>query len=231
MVLSTMPHGPPVNDNTSFANISESYYFSPDVSVNDTPAFVDYQAFYERDTYSGSSLCSGAFRECVGRRDGGSCVVSGIPIQSCDAVHIIPRCNSDAYIQFIVQSRRHLYTSESTEKDIFGINDVQNGILLNCLLHRQFGNGAIAFLKTPNRALNCDDVPSDPVYPEYPHRITMQHLVPDTGRYARPDDDARLPDGDSSPPALILDFMYDLLNHEPSSDNSSGPKNHGTRIS
>jgi hypothetical protein len=46
------------------------------------------------------------------------------------------------------------------------------------------------------------------VYPEYPHRITLQHLEPDTGRYPRPDDDARLPDGDSSPPALILDYMY-----------------------
>ena len=131
--------------------------------MNNTPAFVDYQAFYERDTYSGTSLCSGAFREFISRRDGDSCVISGIPIEFCDAVHIIPRCNSDAvrsqmsqmataliqpqYIRFIIQSRHHLYPSESTETEIFGINDAQNGILLNCLLHRQFGHGAIAFLK------------------------------------------------------------------------------------
>jgi hypothetical protein len=36
----------------------------------------------------------------------------------------------------------------------------------------------------------------------------MQHLEPDTSSDPHPDDDARLPDGDSSPPALILDFMY-----------------------
>ncbi|KAI0287355.1 hypothetical protein BC826DRAFT_1044781 [Russula brevipes] len=36
----------------------------------------------------------------------------------------------------------------------------------------------------------------------------MQHLKPDISYRPQPDADAHLPDGDSSPPALILDFMY-----------------------
>lgn len=59
--------------------------------------------------------------------------------------------------------------------------------------------------------LSCDDIPSEgvQVYQDLPHRVTMQHLVPDTCLRPIHDHDALLIGTKQTlPPAIILDFMY-----------------------
>jgi len=65
------------------------------------------------------------------------------------------------------------------------INSIQNGIFLNKLIPR-FGSAKSAFLKTPNFALNCADVPRVETSAMPTYRVTMQHLTPVESRNPEP---------------------------------------------
>jgi hypothetical protein len=101
-----------------------------------------------------------SFREGLIARDGSQCVISGAPLITVDAAHIIPKSKGNEvsipfpimslllltilqYIEYVVNQRKHLYEGQET---ITSINDVQNGILLTATFHRFFGKGWVAFL-------------------------------------------------------------------------------------
>lgn len=110
----------------------------------------------------------------------------------------------------MIQLRSHLYDHVP---DISGINDIQNGIFLNALLHKKYSSGAVAFLKTPNFALNSDDIPGvgwDPTFPT-PLNLTLQLFVPHKGRHPFPDCSSANFHGTVGglfPPSILLDYMY-----------------------
>ncbi|KAI0255672.1 hypothetical protein BJV78DRAFT_1172425 [Lactifluus subvellereus] len=167
------------------------------------PRFIDYQALNDRVTSTTGSRRAPYFR---GR------VMTADP-DECDAAHIIPKGKGDAYIQLIVQSRRDLYYSPEIDISISSIDDVRNGILVRKDLHCGLGRGKIAFLKTPNSVLSCDDIPREGnvacTSQDLSSRITMQHLVEDLSYAPVPDLDAHLTSAEELfPPAIILDYVY-----------------------
>ncbi|KAI0002222.1 hypothetical protein BJV74DRAFT_817907 [Russula compacta] len=207
-VLSATPGGSPVQDNTTFANILQSYYYMLQDTNGFPPSFIDYNALNEHITSTAQTPCANGFRDTVLGRDG-HCAVTRRKGEVCDAAHIVPRCKGTDYIQQVIRSRHYLYPS--LEIDISSIDDLRNGILLSPDLHRTFGQGELVFLKTPNFVLSRDDIPSEGVmvYQDLPYRITMQHFVPDSSIQPLPDHDAYLIGmEDTLPPAIILDFIY-----------------------
>jgi len=115
----------------------------------------------------------------------------------------------------VVQHRGDVYDCH----DINNIDDTRNGLLLLSLLHRPFGAGKLAFLKTPNFALTVNDVPYHPpkeADEESPaSRLTLHYFVdlPLLGvtipNIAPHNSDARQPQDTSEwPPAIIVDLFY-----------------------
>lgn len=98
------------------------------------------------------------FKRDVVNRDR-CCVVTGT--LQFDAFHIIPHAKGDQYIKNLVA-----YREVVVDPRFESINDTRNGILLNRMLHHAFRTSQIAFLQTPNFAMNVDDVP-----------LVMQHHV------------------------------------------------------
>jgi len=78
-------------------------------------------------------------------------------------------------------------------------------------LNARFGLGSTAFLKTPNFALDCDDIPRVEKGPTPSNRLTLQHLKPDTSLFPIPHVDARITGISTSLPAnVLLDFVYGI---------------------
>jgi len=99
-----------------------------------------------------------------------------------------------------------------TPVEITDINDVRNGILLRNDLHSAYADGDIAFLKTPNFALDCGDVPRVETGDMPSDRITLQHLVLSNSLSPVLGFDAVMT-GDNTkkslpPPDVTLDYMY-----------------------
>jgi len=149
------------------------------------------------------------FRRDVSSRDGKRCVVSGQQEEDCQAVHIIPRSKGDEYIQFVLSDRAPLYSGgERLELD--GIDCTENGIFLFSGFHARFDSGKIVFLKTPNFAMKCTDVPVTGYDVPPASRTTMQYLV------QAPELHMVFPQSDvkcdwsvgKAPPNILLDFMY-----------------------
>jgi len=109
-VLSTVPQGPPVDDNTRFTDICDAYYYTPDgeiplafvvtlplmhvpaTSTDTSPCFLDYDVLKEKVTQSAHTSHAVAFLHHVMERDGQFCVVTKESKEACDAAHIIPKC-------------------------------------------------------------------------------------------------------------------------------------------
>ncbi|KAF8692316.1 hypothetical protein AX14_002594 [Amanita brunnescens Koide BX004] len=155
------------------------------------------------------------FRTNLIERDG-ICVISDDIASNCDGCHIIPHAKGSDYISNVV---RHRGGTDDSADDIDDINDIRNGFLISTLLHRPFGDGRFAFLKTPNFALTVDDIPYEPpkhADQESPAtRLTLHHFVdlpqlgPVISMHARHNSDARQPQDTSEwPPAVILDLVY-----------------------
>ncbi|KAN0082622.1 hypothetical protein V8E55_008417 [Tylopilus felleus] len=226
------PTDDPVDYNTSLADLSTVIYYKP----SEDCIFVDYEGFDDRITSTNQTFGRAGFRRIIIRRDG-SCVVTKEPAGNCDAAHLIPWSKGDEYIAKVVRLRSRLY---STPPSISGINDVQNGMLLNATLHRRLGRGEVAFIKTPNYGLEPSDIKRLDLGPPCTDHITFQQLVKPKG-----DDPHRLtwrglpgnvdaalaygahldvqfrgsplssppslpPPPPSRPPALILDYAYDV---------------------
>ncbi|KAF8338530.1 hypothetical protein F5887DRAFT_1273085 [Amanita rubescens] len=80
------------------------------------------------------------------------CVMTGTTLF--EPCHIIPHAKGDQYIKNLIA-----YREEFVDPPLESINDTRNGILLNRQLHAVFGTSQVAFLQTPNFAMNVDDVP------------------------------------------------------------------------
>ncbi|EDR14543.1 uncharacterized protein LACBIDRAFT_321675 [Laccaria bicolor S238N-H82] len=100
------------------------------------------------------------FRQDVVNRDR-CCVMTGSA--GSEGCHIIPHSKGDQakYMKNLVAHREVV-----VDPPLESINDTRNGILLLKVLHRPFGASEVAFLQTPNFAMNVDDVP-----------LAMQHPV------------------------------------------------------
>ncbi|KAH7886575.1 hypothetical protein F5I97DRAFT_1926900 [Phlebopus sp. FC_14] len=205
--LSETQDGHAVNyDNTS--DLADTYYYIATEQFH----LVDYNALNDRVTSSDITPGRAGFRGKILNRDG-SCVITRAHNRICDASHIIPRCKGDEYITFVVNDRRHLYHEQQfpPETQELSINTVENGLLLRSDLHQCLGLGIIAFMKTPNFAMQCDDVHRVENDPMPDTRITMQYMEPPTEHelYAPlPCDVHMTGTGESSPPSILLDFMY-----------------------
>ncbi|KAH7886545.1 hypothetical protein F5I97DRAFT_1004534 [Phlebopus sp. FC_14] len=203
--LSETQDGHPVNyDNTS--DLADTYYYITTEQFH----LVDYNALNDRVTSSGLTPGRAGFRDNILNRDG-SCVITRADSRICDAAHIIPRYKGDEYITFVVNDRRHLYHEQQfpPEAQELSINTVENGLFLGVGLHRRLGLGMIAFLKTPNFAMQCDDIHRVETDPMPETRITMQYMeLPTEHDPISPRDVHMTGTGESPPPSILLDFMY-----------------------
>jgi len=141
-------------------------------------------------------------------------------VGECGVCYIVPNSKGSSVIRGITRER----ANGDENKHIDSINDIRNGIMLTSGLRRSFGEGGIAFLKTPNFALDTADVPKvDPVRElgntELPidgagGRYTLQHFpgVEFTIALLAPANaDAWIPeslDERERPSQLLLDFWY-----------------------
>ncbi|KZT00283.1 uncharacterized protein LAESUDRAFT_560332 [Laetiporus sulphureus 93-53] len=139
-----------LDDSTSI-DISQNnnYYYRHEGDLSPVDLAIERRCIW--DSSSDSGRC-GDFASRVTERDGNTCVLSGGPPLACDAVHLIRFSLGDEYIT-------HLTTKRKIGNDpiIKEIDDVRNGILVNCLIHRYLGRSA-AFLKVPNLFLEARHV-------------------------------------------------------------------------
>ncbi|KAF8313384.1 hypothetical protein F5887DRAFT_1237316 [Amanita rubescens] len=208
--LSTSEDGPEIDDYT--AEIEPNAYFF--ISEGEA-CLVDADVMDDR-TSNASQLTTrrNDFRTKVIERDG-TCVITDEPVSNCVGCHIIPHEKGSNYISNVVRNRSG---TDDSVNDINDINDIRNGLLLSNLLHRPFGFGKIAFLKTPNFALDVDDIPyeSEDQDQESPaSRLTLHHFVnerqlgPVITAWAGHNSDARQPQDTSEwPPAIVVDLFY-----------------------
>ncbi|KAH9172941.1 hypothetical protein EDB89DRAFT_2069178 [Lactarius sanguifluus] len=162
---------PSVNyDSTSLANDINLYY-NPSGSC----IFVDYNCLVERATTTDGTSRRSDFRKEIVKRDGESCVITGRSAEHCDAAHIIPRYKSDEYIARVFGDRLALY--HPRPPPINGVDDIQNGVLLNSDLHRLLSKGEIALLKTPNYGLDPTDIRRLERGPAGTDHITLHQLM------------------------------------------------------
>ncbi|KAH0826893.1 hypothetical protein J3R83DRAFT_4446 [Lanmaoa asiatica] len=173
----------PVDYNTSLADLPAVVYYKPSGDCT----FVDYQGLNDRITSTERTSRRESFRRDVLLRDG-SCVVTGRNAHACDAAHLIPRSKGDEYIARVVQKRSHLYTPPPS---ITGIDDTQNGLLLDKALHWRLGVG-----ETPNYGLEPTDIKRIDLGPECMDHITLQQL--------------EKPEG-NNPEASTLPFLLNLI--------------------
>ncbi|KAK0187364.1 hypothetical protein F5146DRAFT_1064573 [Armillaria mellea] len=191
--------------------LCEDYYYIPDGELH----LVDYQCFNDRVTSSATERRLASFRESMIRRDGDRCVFTRDNPSVSEAIHLLPKSKGDEYIQRVHQDRRQAYSGlpssilEFESPILESINCVENGIFVRSDLHKKFANGKIAFLKTPNVALNPEDIPRVEEGDVPTSRITLQHIEPPEGLDHVAQRDARINDSGNPPVStIILDFVY-----------------------
>ncbi|KAF8323572.1 hypothetical protein F5887DRAFT_1290598 [Amanita rubescens] len=126
------------------------YYISQDNDLR----LLDPKGMDDRTSYTSNvTSCRANFKQDVVNRDR-CCVMTGTT--QFEACHIIPHAKGDQtkYIKNLVAHRE-----EVVDPPLESINDTRNGILLKRELHAPFGTSQVAFLQTPNFAMNVDDVP------------------------------------------------------------------------
>ncbi|KAK0187159.1 hypothetical protein F5146DRAFT_1123922 [Armillaria mellea] len=134
-----------------------------------------------------------------------------------EAIHLLPKSKGDEYIQTVHQDHRHVYSGlpssilEFESPPLEFINCVKNGILVRSNLHKMYVHGKIGFMKTPNVALNPEDIPRVKEGDIPTSCITLQHIQPPQGLDQVAQHDTRIT-GSSNPPisAIILDFVYGI---------------------
>ncbi|KAI0256499.1 hypothetical protein BJV78DRAFT_1081731, partial [Lactifluus subvellereus] len=145
------------------------------------------------------------FRADVEERDGRSCVVTGAPHIMCDAAHLLPHSKGDTYIETFTS---HRHRDSSGDDDIVeDIDDVRNGLFLNKGIHCVLGR-YVAFLKTPNFAMDTTDVDSNADKAE--ERITNHLFDRSLESHAGHSGSAVRVSRDRStwPPAALFDALY-----------------------
>ncbi|KAK0187236.1 hypothetical protein F5146DRAFT_767916 [Armillaria mellea] len=189
--------------------LCEDYYYIPDGTLH----LVDYQCLNDRITSSATEPRPTSFRQSIIDRDGDSCVFTRNDLSVSEAIHLLPKSKGDEYIKTVHQDRRHAYSGLPSfsldESPLESINCVENGILVTSDLHKMHAHGAIAFLKTPNFALNPEDIPRVEEGDVPASRITLQYMKPPRRLDPVLQRDARIT-GPRGPPVstIILDFVY-----------------------
>ncbi|KDQ07547.1 hypothetical protein BOTBODRAFT_180628 [Botryobasidium botryosum FD-172 SS1] len=181
--ISTGTEGDEVDyDNTLSAQFQAGdYYYLP---IGDFH-FVDPRIVDEKRSLIEDSRCS-TFRRTIIQRDGNRYpftkamlqVFLGMVIPSKAILTLF--CRHISYISVLAQSRAHLYNVDQAVLDTVGSDSIENGILLATRHHGAFRHGDCAILKTPNFALNTDDIPHDG--PVSTTRYTLQHFTLWEGR-------------------------------------------------
>ncbi|KAF8552263.1 hypothetical protein OG21DRAFT_1486344 [Imleria badia] len=193
------------HENVSFDNLADKYYYIPD----DVYHLVDYNVFNDRCTSSVVTTGPADFSRDILGRDG-SCVITR-DIDSCDAVHIIPKSKGSNYISFVVHDRSSLYEElPFSPEDYIDMDCIENGILLRGGIHKKFGKAQLVFLKTPNFAMVPADVPWLEPGSIPDNRTTLQYIEQPTGRATVPQYDVQADWRDEvrPPPSILLDFVY-----------------------
>ncbi|EDQ99804.1 uncharacterized protein LACBIDRAFT_334685 [Laccaria bicolor S238N-H82] len=204
--LSTTPNGPPVDyDTSTLDNLDERYFFVPEGDYR----IVDFCGLDDQITSNARTLRSSNFHRDIMDRDGPACVFTMMGEADCQAAHLLPKSKGDEYIQLVLQDRQHLYNLDEEPVDLT-INSLENGLFLYVTLHNRFGRGSSAFLKTPNFALQPDDIPRVETGPMPSNRITLQHFEAMTSYLQSiPQFDADMRGtGTPRPSTIILDYMY-----------------------
>ncbi|KAJ2917894.1 hypothetical protein MD484_g2508, partial [Candolleomyces efflorescens] len=144
------------------------------------------------------------FRTEVEKRDGGRCTLSGIDHEGCDAAHLLPHSKGNSYIFTYTQRRSR---DPSASDVVADIDSVRNGLFLNKLTHCGLRRH-IAFLRTPNFALDTSDV--DPVAPPAELRYTAHLFTPATPHYMGwpGSTSLRVSNEGEWPPAILFDAVY-----------------------
>ncbi|PVF91710.1 hypothetical protein CPB86DRAFT_820267 [Serendipita vermifera] len=146
------------------ALLSDYFYYSPgghravDIHMLD-----DRTSLHGLDSFSSAS----SFDFDIVERDK-TCVVTGMRNATCNVVHLVPHAKGDDYISSLTRLRG------LSERDVIGdIDDLRNGLLILAPLHAFLRDGEVAFLKTPNFAMDPEDVPLAHKLP--PARIDNNH--------------------------------------------------------
>ncbi|KAI0289829.1 hypothetical protein BC826DRAFT_586927 [Russula brevipes] len=148
------------------------------------------------------------FRLDVEQRDG-TCVVTGGPPDVCEAAHILPHSKGDTYIETF--STHRCRESSGSNAIVQGIDDVCNGLFVAATIHRILILGRdVAFLKTPNFAMDTTDVDSnaDRAQERFTNHLFNQSLA-SAGVAGRPGSAIQVPlDTSIWPPATLFDAIY-----------------------
>ncbi|KAI0245053.1 hypothetical protein BJV78DRAFT_1270029 [Lactifluus subvellereus] len=107
------------------------------------------------ETSSQTSMHRDNFRADVEEQDGRRCVVTSVPHNVCDAAHLLPHSKGDMYIETFSTYRRR--DTSGTNDIVRDIDNVCNGLFVNVIIHCILGQH-VAFLKTPNFAMDTTDV-------------------------------------------------------------------------
>ncbi|KAI0289830.1 hypothetical protein BC826DRAFT_970734 [Russula brevipes] len=157
-------------------------------------------------TVTSSTVSTRRERFCqdVEERDG-ACVVTGGPASICQAAHILPHSIGDTYIETLSTHRRR--ESSSSNAVVQGIDDIRNGLFVSAQIHQVLGKH-IAFLKTPNFAMDTTDVDSSAERAQ--ERLTNHIFDRSLESYAgRSGSAVRVPSDMSIwPPATLFDVTY-----------------------
>ncbi|KAH9050864.1 hypothetical protein EDB83DRAFT_2226420 [Lactarius deliciosus] len=208
--LSTTPGGPAIHYNSTSLNDIADLYYTPSGNFSFRNCiFVDYQGLSDQAaTSSVTTDCPNNFRDKIIARDGLACIVTRIPVEHCDAAHLIPWSKGDEYIQKVFEDRSSCYRHMPLSP-ISGIDDVRNGVLLTKTVHSMLAHGEVAFLRTPNYGLDPTDIPRIDLGQARTDHFTLQHLkVNDNETRSQPGGTTEQGTVNSLPPAIICDYMY-----------------------
>ncbi|KAJ7686076.1 hypothetical protein B0H17DRAFT_1072628 [Mycena rosella] len=86
-----------------------------------------------------------------------SCIFTNASEEMSQGIHIVPFSKGDAWLKYIVEAR----TAEENENvsNLTTISDIRNGMLIAEHLYKMIDIKKLVVLKTPNRVLNCTDIP------------------------------------------------------------------------
>ncbi|KAH9178298.1 hypothetical protein EDB89DRAFT_1930467 [Lactarius sanguifluus] len=153
-------------------------------------------------TTSVSTNRRGPFHDDVVRRDEQTCVWTEMEATFCDAVHLLAHSKTNDYISTFTHRRGR----DNEDNFIEDIDSVRNGIFLIRNAHLILGT-QLAFLVTPNFAMNTDDVGGPPEEKRY----TAHIIRTGTGRFPPdcvPGTSFQIADSPQSPPDILFDAIY-----------------------
>ncbi|TFY67402.1 hypothetical protein EVG20_g3957 [Dentipellis fragilis] len=161
-------------------------------------------AIITSSTLSSLSDSSDHFFNEVAQRDEDRCVVTGLDVRICDAVHLLDQSKGNAYIDAFTRGRSR--GPDKKNSIVSDIDSVRNGILVDATLHRVLGC-EFTILVTPNFAMDSGDIEEG----AQGQRFTAHFFEPSLARLYRDFNGQaiRCPrDMSQWPPAVLFDSIY-----------------------